>query len=624
MRRVLITLFVLSALLVPAASGTAQEAAPGVLLIMDASGSMNQDIGGGVTLLDEAKAALREIVLRIPSGTEVGLRVYGHRASNDDRTAGCVDTELVIPVGQIDRAEVLAAIGEFDASGWTPIGLSLQEAVDDLGPGGGTVILVSDGIDTCAPPDPCEVAQQLADAGYVSHIHTVGLFLQDQAAIDQLTCIAEAGNGTFRDVGSVDGILDALVGAVEETVGGYDPDWLEGALDRNLAPVLQWAADDQGWKYVQANGNISTGQVRWYAVEVTEPSVQLAANFHIDWQPMAEPDEFIEVRIFDGGGVEIGLSHEVGGVVVEAPQRVLLLEAGDYVAHAQDQPWVMATTDPVTMFPSWEASEDFFQPTVERFHAAGLNGGIYEIFKRQTHPPPLEEGTYYIAALWDADRDATTSMQVSASMYPVSADEDDWREGRPQAPVRIDDGTTTPFALDPLRWSGDEIGGGLPEPTRAIEVWSAHDGSPEQYALDLTAGEVLVVGWDYWVPYSPETWTGDVFHQVALRGPTNPVSPIDFGEEFARLGFMETGYFQAMETGAHLLTVTSMGADIAAEPAYAIGVFVLPPEALQVLEAFGISGWDPGPDDRQDEWHEAAVRAVHEGLRAVAGHVEGR
>jgi hypothetical protein len=621
MRRVLLVLVVLSALLVPAAAGTAQEGESGVLLIMDASGSMNQNIGGGVTLLDEAKAALREIVLRIPSGTEVGLRVYGHRASNDDRTAGCVDTELVIPVGPIDRAEMLAAIGEFDASGWTPIGLSLQEAVADLGPGGGTVILVSDGIDTCAPPDPCEVAQQLADAGYVSHIHTVGLFLQDQAAVDQLQCIAGVGNGTFTDVASVDGILDALVGVVGETVGGYDPDWVLGALERNLAPVLQWAADDQGWRYVQANGDISTGQVRWYAVEVDDPSVQLAVNFHIDWQPMAEPDEFMEVRIFDSSGVEIGLPHEVGGVVVEAPQRVLLREAADYVTNAQDQPRVMATTDPTTMFPSWEAGEDFFQPTVERFHAAGLNGGVYEIFKRQTHAPPLEEGIYYIAALWDADRDATTSMQVSATMYPVSPNEDDWREGRPEAPIRIDYGSVDSFPLDPVRWSGDEIGGGLPEPARAIEVWSAYGEAPEQYRLDLAEGEVLVVGWDIWFPTGRPL---DVPVHIGVEGLSEMVPRAEFETEFARLGFMDTGYFVVAEDGPHTITLTAVGADPATEPGLAVGVFVLPPEAFEVLEAFGVRDWSTGGDQRQDEWHEAAAGAILEGLHAVAGHVEGR
>jgi Ca-activated chloride channel family protein len=626
-RRVLVVVFVLAAALVPAVAGSAQEGEPGIVLIMDASGSMNQAVGDGVTLMDEAKAALREIVLRIPSDTEVGLRVYGHRVPNDDKANGCVDTELIVPVGPIDRGELLAAVGEFDARGFTPIGLSLQEAAVDLGPGGGTIILVSDGIDTCAPPDPCEVARQLAEEGITSHIHTVGLFLQDQAAVDQLRCIADAGNGTFTGVESVDGILSALTGVVDEAVeGGLQGLRIEGALERNLAPVIPWR-DDEPFDLALVDGVLPSGAARWFAVEVTQPSVQLAATLNIDWQPNAEPDEYIEVRIFDENGIEIGVPHEVAGVIVDAPQRMVLVEAGDWLGSQAGNAWptALATTDPITMYPSWEANESFFAPTVERFHEAGLNGGVYEAFKRQPPADPLVPGTYYVAVQWESDRPVETGMQLGVTAYPIRPEEDDWRTDRPSAPVRIDDGSLVPFPLDPVRWSGGEIGGGLPEPTRAIEVWSAHDGSPEQYTIDLTAGEILVVGWDYWIPYSPETHMGDVAHELTLTSPVNPVSPVDFDEEFARLGFMESRYFRATETGEYTLTMASIGADLDAEPAYAIGVFVLPPEAFQVLESFGISGWDPGASQSGgdapaagDALRDRARAAVMAGLRAVA------
>ena len=40
--------------------------------------------------------------------------------------------------------------------------------------------------------------------------------------------------------------------------------------------------------------------------------------------------------------------------------------------------------------------------------------------------------------------------------------------------------------------------------------------------------------------------------------------------------------------------------------------------------SFGISGWDPGGEERvDDEWRDRAATALVEGLRAVAGHVEG-
>ena len=161
MRRVLVVLFVAVAALGPAAVAPAQVGSEPILLILDASGSMNRVDDAGTVLIDAAKDALQEIVVRLPQDAEVGLRVYGHRTSNEDPIAGCLDTELVVPVGPIDRGALRAAIEAIDASGFTPIGLSLTEAMSDLeSVGGGTVILVSDGVDTCVPPDPCEIAAE--------------------------------------------------------------------------------------------------------------------------------------------------------------------------------------------------------------------------------------------------------------------------------------------------------------------------------------------------------------------------------------------------------------------------------------------------------------------------------
>lgn len=82
--------------------------------------------------VDKAKAAVLEFVDALPDGIEVGLRVYGHREPNDDPVQGCRDTELVVPVAPLDRASFRDALAGVAASGFTPIGLSLWEAVDDL------------------------------------------------------------------------------------------------------------------------------------------------------------------------------------------------------------------------------------------------------------------------------------------------------------------------------------------------------------------------------------------------------------------------------------------------------------------------------------------------------------
>ncbi|HSK22125.1 MAG TPA: VWA domain-containing protein [Egicoccus sp.] len=204
---------VMALALVPTTAAGAQEEAEGaLLLIMDASGSMEATDADGVRLIDGAKDALRGVVDALPDGTNVGLRVYGHREPNTDEERGCQDTELVSPVQPLDRDAMRAAIDGFEPSGFTPIGLSLQEAAGDLPPEGPrTIILVSDGEDTCSPPDPCDVAADLRRDGVDLVIETVGFALGDnEVARQQLACIAEAGGGEFRDIATAAELAEQL------------------------------------------------------------------------------------------------------------------------------------------------------------------------------------------------------------------------------------------------------------------------------------------------------------------------------------------------------------------------------------------------------------------------------
>ncbi len=182
----------------------ALEEAPAVptVIVIDASGSMaTQDAPG--QRLDAAKAAVTDVVTLLPWGHEVGLVVYGSSTGSSDaeQAAGCQDVAVareVAPRGQRDVAGVLA---QLQPRGYTPIGLSLQTAtglLPDTGPR--QVVVVSDGLDTCAPdglgPDPCVVAQELHAADPDLTVSTIGFRTEsDPAAAEQLDCIATAGGG---------------------------------------------------------------------------------------------------------------------------------------------------------------------------------------------------------------------------------------------------------------------------------------------------------------------------------------------------------------------------------------------------------------------------------------------
>jgi hypothetical protein len=57
-----------------------------VEIILDASGSMAEEIEPGVTRIDAAKTVLRSIIGKLPQSDNVniGVRVYGHKGANNE------------------------------------------------------------------------------------------------------------------------------------------------------------------------------------------------------------------------------------------------------------------------------------------------------------------------------------------------------------------------------------------------------------------------------------------------------------------------------------------------------------------------------------------------------------
>ncbi len=214
MRRALLAVLVALAVPATAAAQTpAQTQGKGpssIILILDASKSMNDDDGSGRPKLEAAKDALTRVVDGLPDDAQVGLRLYGSRLANVSKQEGCQDTELAAPVARLDRDALKAEIEGITARGRTPIGLALEKAGGDLPQDGRrTVILVSDGGSNCSPPGPCQAARDLAGGGVDLRIEAIGFQVADQAR-RQLECIAAAGGGAYRDADDAGELADSL------------------------------------------------------------------------------------------------------------------------------------------------------------------------------------------------------------------------------------------------------------------------------------------------------------------------------------------------------------------------------------------------------------------------------
>jgi Ca-activated chloride channel family protein len=184
------------------------------ILILDASGSMWGQVDGQ-TKISAARRAVDSILSKWNKADRLGLMAYGHRTKGD-----CKDIELVVPVGAFDPERIRKSVRALNPKGKTPIADSLRAAAQALRAteNKATVILVSDGIETCAP-DPCAVAAELKKAGVGFTAHVIGFDITDPVAKNQLQCIARATGGVYLDASNASALEDALGKAVDATQG---------------------------------------------------------------------------------------------------------------------------------------------------------------------------------------------------------------------------------------------------------------------------------------------------------------------------------------------------------------------------------------------------------------------
>ncbi len=224
-----------------AAEATSTDDEPGrIVLVMDASGSMRDDTGGGQTRIEAAKQSLNSVVDALPESLEVGFRVFGSKGVNDEETEQCRASRRIVDVESDNRDALRAAIEEYTPFGSTPTGYALQQAGADLGDEGRrTIVLVSDGEPTCAP-DPCEVAEQLSQNGIDLRIDVVGLDVAG-AARDKLRCVADAGNGTYYDADDADSLTASLQATAFRASRPFDLTGtpVEGTATPADAPALE-------------------------------------------------------------------------------------------------------------------------------------------------------------------------------------------------------------------------------------------------------------------------------------------------------------------------------------------------------------------------------------------------
>jgi Ca-activated chloride channel homolog len=184
-----------------------------VMIVLDASGSMAGKMNGQVKM-QLAERVVKDLVDNMPAEMNVGLIVYGSKSGREKKDCG--DIDLLQPVGPVNAQAFDAALSQLSPRGMTPIGASLRQAAAALQgkPGQSTIVLVSDGTETCAS-DPCAIAREVKEStGIDVKVHVVGL---DVGASERgtLECVAKGGGGTYYPVADEKGLRTALADATK-------------------------------------------------------------------------------------------------------------------------------------------------------------------------------------------------------------------------------------------------------------------------------------------------------------------------------------------------------------------------------------------------------------------------
>ena len=169
-----------------------------VLLILDASGSMNAKLPNGETRIAVAQRAIKGVAGFVPgAGAALAAHVRRAVARRARRIARTPISPCRSAPASAAGGAITASVDGAKAQGYTPIAYSLGQAANDFPADAKerVIVLVSDGKETCQG-DPVVAAKALAAKGIT--VHTVG-FIVDTAARGQLQAIARATGGTYFD-----------------------------------------------------------------------------------------------------------------------------------------------------------------------------------------------------------------------------------------------------------------------------------------------------------------------------------------------------------------------------------------------------------------------------------------
>lgn len=179
---------------------------PSVELILDASGSMTDNMEPSKKRWNVAKEVLEKVIDDdLNESMHVAFRVFGGTGDPLNKgtktTVNSGYTTLVQPLAKLNKSALKGQIAGIRPGGQTPIAGSLKKVIEDLQGAQGArsiVVLITDGNENCGG-DVLETIEELNESEVDVVLNVVGFAITQPNLKAKFTEWAQAGNGNYYD-----------------------------------------------------------------------------------------------------------------------------------------------------------------------------------------------------------------------------------------------------------------------------------------------------------------------------------------------------------------------------------------------------------------------------------------
>ncbi|MGE5260339.1 MAG: hypothetical protein ACM3MH_05625 [Actinomycetota bacterium] len=214
----------------------ADPSLPAAMVVLDASSSMNEKLGGA-SKITIVRSELGKAIGTYGDRLSFGLVAFGHR-----KASNCADSEVLAQPGGLTPETQGKMLGAIKPKGAAPVAAALSDAAKTAQGANAKldIVLIADGGDSCGA-DVCATAASLKQKAQGLRVHVIGLD-DNAASLKPLNCVAAVTSGTFVAAANQNEFKQALSAVLDAAASASPPQPV--AASENADQATEIGADD--------------------------------------------------------------------------------------------------------------------------------------------------------------------------------------------------------------------------------------------------------------------------------------------------------------------------------------------------------------------------------------------